>query len=59
MLRFFGMSQWIMWEISALFENIGTVQTGINAFAKAESVVDRPDAPALDPIKAAISASTT
>src|SRR3569833_1203890 len=43
-LRFFGMSNWIMWEISALFENVGTVRTGINAFAKAETVRDAPAA---------------
>ncbi|MEP7240354.1 MAG: ABC transporter ATP-binding protein [Devosia sp.] len=46
-LRFFGMSQWIMWEISALFENVGAVRTGINAFAVQRTVVDRPDAAAL------------
>lgn len=28
-LRFLGMSHWIMWELSALFENIGTVHDGI------------------------------
>ena len=28
-LRLWGMSQWIMWEVSGLFENIGTVQDGI------------------------------
>ncbi len=43
-LRLFGMSQWIMWEISALFENIGTVQTGINAFAVPRLVSDAPGA---------------
>jgi ATP-binding cassette subfamily B multidrug efflux pump len=43
-LRFFGMSQWIMWELSGLFENIGTVRTGINAFAVSPVVTDRPDA---------------
>jgi ATP-binding cassette subfamily B multidrug efflux pump len=43
-LRFFGMSNWIMWEISALFENVGTVRTGINAFAKGETVRDAPAA---------------
>ena len=46
-LRFFGMSQWIMWELSALFENIGTVRTGIGAFAVPRAVVDRPGAIAL------------
>jgi ATP-binding cassette subfamily B multidrug efflux pump len=43
-LRFFGMSQWIMWEIAALFENVGTVKTGITAFAVPRTVVDRPAA---------------
>ena len=43
-LRLWGMSQWIMWEISALFENIGTVQDGINSISRPQLVVDRPDA---------------
>ena len=46
-LRFFGMSQWIMWEVSALFENVGAVRTGINAFSIPEQVLDRADAPAI------------
>jgi ATP-binding cassette subfamily B multidrug efflux pump len=46
-LRFFGMSQWIMWEMSALFENIGTVKTGMNAFAVPRLVNDKPGAGAL------------
>src|SRR3569832_1959391 len=46
-LRFFGMSQWIMWEIAALFENVGTVKTGIAAFTKPETVLDKPAATAL------------
>ncbi|MDP5041344.1 MAG: ABC transporter ATP-binding protein/permease, partial [Paraglaciecola sp.] len=32
-LRLNGMSQWIMWEVSNLFENIGTVQDGINSLS--------------------------
>ena len=51
MLRFFGMSQWIMWEMSALFENVGTVRTGINAFAVPRTVQDKPAAPALAAVK--------
>jgi len=43
-LRFFGMSQWIMWEMSALFENIGTVRNGMNAIAVPRLVPDKPDA---------------
>ena len=46
-LRFFGMSQWIMWEISALFENVGTVKTGIAAFTKPETVLDTAEASGL------------
>ncbi|MDC0603621.1 ABC transporter ATP-binding protein/permease, partial [Aliiglaciecola sp.] len=46
-LRLNGMSQWIMWEVSSLFENIGTVQDGINTLSNDISVKDKPDAPAL------------
>lgn len=46
-LRLSGMSQWIMWEVSALFENIGTVQDGMNSIARPQLVDDRPNAPAL------------
>ncbi|WP_414828742.1 ABC transporter ATP-binding protein [Alteromonas sp. H39] len=45
-LRLNGMSHWIMWEVTALFENLGTVQDGINTLAKPVSVKDKeqPDA---------------
>ncbi len=43
-LRLMGMSQWVMWEMSALFENIGTVQDGINSIALPPVVDDAPDA---------------
>jgi len=43
-LRLNGISHWVMWEMAALFENIGTVQDGINTIAKPHAVVDRPDA---------------
>jgi len=49
-LRMLGMSQWIMWEMSALFENIGTVRDGINSISLAPTVEDLPDAPKLPPI---------
>ncbi|MCW8109211.1 ABC transporter ATP-binding protein/permease [Alteromonas ponticola] len=39
-LRLNGMSHWIMWEVSALFENIGTVQDGMNTLAKPVAVKD-------------------
>ncbi|MGL4666940.1 MAG: ABC transporter ATP-binding protein [Saezia sp.] len=43
-LRLNGMAQWIMWEMSQLFEQIGTVQDGINTLSKEPTVVDAPDA---------------
>ncbi|MDX9687467.1 ABC transporter ATP-binding protein [Halopseudomonas formosensis] len=43
-LRLWSMSQWIMWEISALFENIGTVQDGVQTIARPQTVTDHEDA---------------
>ncbi|TGQ33271.1 MULTISPECIES: ABC transporter ATP-binding protein [unclassified Mesorhizobium] len=43
-LRLWGMSQWIMWEMSGLFENIGTVQDGIGSISLPRLVEDRPGA---------------
>ncbi len=43
-LRLNGMSQWIMWEISALFENIGTVADGISTISKPIEIQDNDDA---------------
>ena len=53
-MRINGMSQWIMWEVSALFENIGTVYDGIGMMTKAHDIVDEPDAKALKAEKGAI-----
>jgi ATP-binding cassette subfamily B multidrug efflux pump len=46
-MRINGMSQWVMWEVSALFENIGTVYDGMAMMTKDHDVIDRPDAKAL------------
>ncbi len=43
-LRINGMSQWIMWEVSGFFENIGVVQDGMGMMIKPHDVVDRPGA---------------
>jgi len=43
-LRLNGMSQWIMWEVSALFENVGTVVDGMATLSKPLDVVDDKDA---------------
>jgi ATP-binding cassette, subfamily B, multidrug efflux pump len=50
-LRLLGMSQWVMWEASALFEQIGTVQDGISSIALPPTVDDRPDAKPLTAVR--------
>src|SRR6185436_8998561 len=45
--RLNGISHWVMWEMAALFEHIGTVQDGINTLARPHAVVDAPDAKSL------------
>ena len=47
-LRLNGMSQWIMWEVSMLFEHVGTVQDGINTLSVDHQVQDIEDAPPLN-----------
>ena len=46
-LRINGMSQWIMWEVSSLFENIGVVHDGMSMMAKPLEVVDHEQASTL------------
>ncbi len=46
-LRLQGLSQWVMWEISGLFENIGTIRDGAATFSQPIALEDRPDATAL------------
>ncbi|MFT4763675.1 MAG: ATP-binding cassette subfamily B multidrug efflux pump [Oleispira sp.] len=46
-LRLNGMAQWIMWEVSALFENIGTVIDGMGTLSQPLQVTDEKDAKAL------------
>jgi ATP-binding cassette subfamily B multidrug efflux pump len=41
------MAGWIMWVITAIFENVGTVQEGMEAISKPWTVVDAPNAPQL------------
>ncbi|MBD8577884.1 ABC transporter ATP-binding protein [Pseudomonas syringae] len=46
-IRIVNMSGWIMWVVNGIFENIGTVQDGLQSIAQPVAVTDRPDAPAL------------
>ena len=39
-LRVTGISEWIMWEVSDLFENLGTVQDGMNTLSRPIAVQD-------------------
>ena len=41
-LRLNGMSHWVMWEVTSLFENLGTVLDGMNTLAQPIAVKDKP-----------------
>ncbi|MDO4997175.1 MAG: ABC transporter ATP-binding protein [Neisseria sp.] len=43
-LRINGLSQFIMWESARLFENIGTVNDGMQTLSKPQTIVDKPAA---------------
>jgi len=46
-LRMSGMSHWIMWEMSNLFENIGTVRDGMSVLSHDQTVKDSEQAKTL------------
>ena len=43
-LRLNGMSHWIMWELSSMFEHIGMVQDAMATIARPATVLDKRDA---------------
>ena len=43
-LRLQSMSQWLMWEMTSLFENVGIVQDGMKMLSIPPTVLDAPDA---------------
>ncbi len=43
-LRIAGYSHWVMWQMTGLFENIGTIQDGILTLTKPRTILDAPDA---------------
>ena len=53
-LRLNGMAHWIMWEVSALFENIGTVADGMETLSKPLQIQDNPSAKPITVSKGAI-----
>ncbi|MHC6226762.1 ABC transporter ATP-binding protein [Pseudomonas sp. X10] len=53
-IRIVNMSGWIMWVVNGIFENIGTVQDGLQTIAQPVTVTDKPDAPALKVTRGAV-----
>jgi ATP-binding cassette, subfamily B, multidrug efflux pump len=47
-LRMGNLSHWIMWEFSALFENLGTVRDGVGTLSAPRLVIDSDNARDLD-----------
>lgn len=43
-IRINNMAGWVMWVVTSIFENIGTVDDGIGTISRAHTVVDRPAA---------------
>ncbi len=54
-LRLNNMSQWIMWEVAAFFENLGVVIDGMSMMSKPHQIVDAEPKVPLTPQKGKIS----
>ena len=46
-IRINNMSEWIMWVVNGIFENVGTVQDGMRTIVQPRHVLDRDNAPPL------------
>ena len=46
-LRLNGISHWVMWELTTLYEQIGTVQDGLSLFSTPNQLQDQDNAPDL------------
>jgi len=53
-LRLMGYSHWVMWQMTGLFENVGTIQDGILTLTKPRTIVDAPGAQPLQVTQGAI-----
>lgn len=53
-LRIAGYSHWVMWQMTGLFENVGTIQDGITTLTKPRTITDAPDAQPLRVTQGAI-----
>ncbi|WNO08765.1 ABC transporter ATP-binding protein [Teredinibacter sp. KSP-S5-2] len=54
-LRLYSISQWVMWEISGLFESIGTTTDGMNTLSQPKEVQDTPQSNPIQLTQGAIS----
>ncbi len=54
-LRLNGISHWVMWEMTSLYEQIGIGQDGLNMLSKKQIVNDKPNASTINIKKASIS----
>ena len=43
-LRLNGISHWVMWEMTSLYEQVGTVQDGINTLSTQNQIIDKANA---------------
>lgn len=43
-IRLMAMSGWILWTVAGIFENLGTVQEGMETISKPYAVIDAPNA---------------
>ena len=53
-LRLNGISHWVMWEMTSLYEQIGVGQDGLNMLSKKQVINDRPNALTMNIKKAPI-----
>ena len=53
-LRLNGISHWVMWEMTSLYEQIGTVQDGMNTLSEPHSISDAPHALPLNVAKSVV-----
>jgi len=53
-LRLMGYSHWIMWQMTGLFENVGTIHDGLHTLTRPQTLVDAADAKALQVTKGEI-----
>ena len=53
-IRVINMSRWMMWEVGAIFENIGMVYDGMNTIARPVEIKDPKNPKTLDKVKGKI-----